>query len=208
MYVKYNCTNTSFVNTNGFCRIYTSISSGNTKFIFTITSLKLDSKSQKVKRQALQSLSTIKLSETQFNMLVEKSKYLLVEWDQGVRKLCLTLLARSCTPSSQSLIQQILGKFTHDRDPRVRTAALCSLIELHKRGIQLGVYLYQHAVDALKDDYKEVREQAIELLCVLANSYPKHIVTQSKSSLTLVDDAFSKICTMVKDFAMPVRQKV
>jgi integrator complex subunit 4 len=104
-------------------------------------------------------------------------------------------------------VVDILRKYTFDRDARVRAASLRSLISLHTTVEPIEVSFYQQAVNCLQDDFQQVREQAMDLMHALAITYPQHIVVHGNQSLTLVEDVFSKLCTMVRDVVVSVRTK-
>lgn len=73
--------------------------------------------------------------------------------------------------------------------------------------MQLSFDLYPEAVNSLHDDTEEVREKGLELITLLAQIYPNRTVTHSGSQLTLVEDAFGKICNAVRDHVVSVRTK-
>ena len=86
---------------------------------------------------------------------------------------------------------------------------MTALLELHRRGHKLGVWIYSSLTLALKDDYEEVRLEAIILIWVLCNLYGNFKVSTSneRATLRLVDDGFVKVCDMINDVSVRVRAK-
>lgn len=68
-------------------------------------------------------------------------------------------------------IIKILREFSHYFDPRVRCAALESILFLHERGIKLDISLYCEFCEGLSDDYEGCRMASIKLLEVLSHIY-------------------------------------
>ncbi|KAM9317897.1 integrator complex subunit 4 [Pholidichthys leucotaenia] len=142
----------------------------------------------------------------------------------GVRVKCLQLLGclgvvdaplnKDDAPSSSSSsssglrdIQSIISDYFGDQDPRVRTAALKAMLQLHERGIRVHQIIYEQACRLLSDDYEQVRSAAVQMVWVLSQLYPESIVPIPSSSeeIRLVDDAFGKISHMVSDGSWMVR---
>ncbi|XP_037533649.1 integrator complex subunit 4 [Nematolebias whitei] len=140
----------------------------------------------------------------------------------GVRNKCLQLLG--ClglvdTPltkdsegpgSSQGAVrdvQSIISNYFADQDPRVRTAALKAMLQLHERGMKIHQIIYEQACRLLSDDYEQVRSAAVQMVWVLSQLYPESIVPipSSNEEIRLVDDAFGKISHMVSDGSWMVR---
>ncbi|XP_026230812.1 integrator complex subunit 4 [Anabas testudineus] len=140
----------------------------------------------------------------------------------GVRNKCLQLLG--ClgmvdTPLNKdnealgSLIggmkdvQSIISDYFGDQDPRVRTAALKAMLQLHERGMKIHQIIYDQACRLLSDDYEQVRSAAVQMVWVLSQLYPESIVPipSSNEEIRLVDDAFGKISHMVSDGSWMVR---
>ncbi|XP_017286580.1 integrator complex subunit 4 [Kryptolebias marmoratus] len=140
----------------------------------------------------------------------------------GVRNKCLQLLG--ClglvdTPlgkdgegpgSSQGGVrdvQSIISNYFADQDPRVRTAALKAMLQLHERGMKIHQIIYEQACRLLSDDYEQVRSAAVQMVWVLSQLYPESIVPipSSNEEIRLVDDAFGKISHMVSDGSWMVR---
>ncbi|CAG8615335.1 3538_t:CDS:1 [Ambispora leptoticha] len=107
-------------------------------------------------------------------------------------------------------IQTIIHNFVCDPDPRVRHTALTMLVELHHRRSILDLKWYQLSINCLKDDYEQVRSAALSLVWVLSGLYPNEKIplsNGSKESISLVDDAFIKICDMISDGSVKIRSK-
>lgn len=101
-----------------------------------------------------------------------------------------------------------LCNYTIDSHPRVRQAALSVIQRQHTMGNRLPVEVYDDCVVASKDDYEQVRLIAIELIWTISSMYPKHpVIIQGQQSIRLVDDGFVKICDMVNDTSVVVRQR-
>lgn len=139
----------------------------------------------------------------------------------GVRNKCLQLLG--ClgmvdTPLSKDEglgaplggvrdVQNIISDYFGDQDPRVRTAALKAMLQLHERGMKIHDIIYDQACRLLSDDYEQVRSAAVQMVWVLSQLYPESIVPipSSNEEIRLVDDAFGKISHMVSDGSWMVR---
>ncbi|CAG8494207.1 2471_t:CDS:10 [Acaulospora morrowiae] len=108
-------------------------------------------------------------------------------------------------------IRDVIRRFGSDPDPRVRSASLKALLQLHLRGCKLDRSLYNMCVTCLSDDYEEVRIEALSLIWVLSTIYPEHMTTYvlddgKTQQIRLLDDAFIKICDMVYDGSVKVRK--
>ncbi|CAG8591966.1 4838_t:CDS:10, partial [Paraglomus brasilianum] len=113
---------------------------------------------------------------------------------------------------SEQEIQTIIRNYGTDVDPRVRRTALKSLLRLHQRGCKLELSLYDLCKESLKDDYEEVRIEALNLIWVLSSLYPDSSVkpfldNSLDKSVRLVDDAFVRICDIISDVSVNVRSK-
>uniref|UniRef100_A0A8D2IZI5 Integrator complex subunit 4 n=1 Tax=Varanus komodoensis TaxID=61221 RepID=A0A8D2IZI5_VARKO len=141
----------------------------------------------------------------------------LTDSSHGVRNKCLLLLGclgtveKSVLKEAESQppkdVQKIIGDHFRDQDPRVRTAAIKAMLQLHERGLKLQQTIYSQACKLLTDDYEQVRSAAVQLTWVLSQLYPESIVPipSSNEEIRLVDDAFGKICHMVSDGSWVVR---
>lgn len=141
----------------------------------------------------------------------------LTDTSHGVRNKCLQLLGnlgsleKSVTKDAEGLaardVQKIIGDYFSDQDPRVRTAAIKAMLQLHERGLKLHQTIYNQACKLLSDDYEQVRSAAVQLIWVVSQLYPESIVPipSSNEEIRLVDDAFGKICHMVSDGSWVVR---
>ncbi|KAL2096483.1 hypothetical protein ACEWY4_008631 [Coilia grayii] len=141
----------------------------------------------------------------------------------GVRNKCLQLLgclgtvdkpltkdsdATSATTGAPSRdVQSVISDYFADQDPRVRTAAIKAMLQLHDRGMKLQQTVYNQACKLLNDDYEQVRSAAVQMVWVLSQLYPESIVPipSSNEEIRLVDDSFGKICHMVSDGSWVVR---
>uniref|UniRef100_A0A3Q3GC62 Integrator complex subunit 4 n=1 Tax=Labrus bergylta TaxID=56723 RepID=A0A3Q3GC62_9LABR len=85
----------------------------------------------------------------------------------GVRNKCLQLLGclgvmdtpltkENEGPGSRD-VQSIISDYFGDQDPRVRTAAIKAMLQLHERGIKIHDIIYEQACRLLSDDYEQVR---------------------------------------------------
>ncbi|KAL6115657.1 ints4 [Pungitius sinensis] len=104
-------------------------------------------------------------------------------------------------------VQSIISDYFGDQDPRVRTAALKAMLQLHERGMKIHEIIYDQACRLLTDDYEQVRSAAVQMVWVLSQLYPESIVPipSSNEEIRLVDDAFGKISHMVSDGSWMVR---
>ncbi|XP_060903234.1 integrator complex subunit 4 [Labrus mixtus] len=140
----------------------------------------------------------------------------------GVRNKCLQLLGclgvmdtpltKENEGPSTSLggsrdVQSIISDYFGDQDPRVRTAAIKAMLQLHERGIKIHDIIYEQACRLLSDDYEQVRSAAVQMGWVLSQLYPESIVPipSSNEEIRLVDDVFGKISHMVSDGSWMVR---
>uniref|UniRef100_A0A3Q3G7J7 Integrator complex subunit 4 n=1 Tax=Labrus bergylta TaxID=56723 RepID=A0A3Q3G7J7_9LABR len=135
----------------------------------------------------------------------------------GVRNKCLQLLGclgvmdtpltkENEGPGSRD-VQSIISDYFGDQDPRVRTAAIKAMLQLHERGIKIHDIIYEQACRLLSDDYEQVRSAAVQMGWVLSQLYPESIVPipSSNEEIRLVDDVFGKISHMVSDGSWMVR---
>ncbi|XP_009866294.1 PREDICTED: integrator complex subunit 4 [Apaloderma vittatum] len=179
------------------------------------------SKSHQVLAQLLDTLLVIgtKLTENPSvrMRLVEVACKHLTDSSHGVRNKCLQLIgclgpvekgaAKEVESQAAKDVQKIIGDHFNDQDPRVRTAAIKAMLQLHERGLKLHQAIYGQACKLLADDYEQVRSAAVQLIWVLSQLYPESIVPipSSNEEIRLVDDAFGKICHMVSDGSWVVR---
>ncbi|XP_039600167.1 integrator complex subunit 4 [Polypterus senegalus] len=178
-------------------------------------------KSHQVLAQLLDTLLVIGVqlpeSQTIRVRLVEVACRHLTDTSFGVRNKCLQLMGflgtveKQCSKEMECLpvqdVQKIIGDHFSDQDPRVRTAAIKAMLQLHERGMKLQQNIYSQACKLLTDDYEQVRSAAVQLVWVLSQLYPESIVPipSSNEEIRLVDDAFGKICHMVNDGSWVVR---
>ncbi|MBN3309563.1 INT4 protein, partial [Amia calva] len=178
-------------------------------------------KSHQVLAQLLDTLLVIgtQLPESQALrlQLVEVACKHLTDTYFGVRNKCLQLLG--CLGSVEKPkskeneivavkdVLTIISDYFGDQDPRVRTAAIKAMLQLHERGIKLQQTIYSQACRLLSDDYEQVRSAAVQMVWVLSQLYPESIVPipSSNEEIRLVDDSFGKISHMVSDGSWVVR---
>ncbi|KNC79049.1 hypothetical protein SARC_08547 [Sphaeroforma arctica JP610] len=103
-------------------------------------------------------------------------------------------------------IRRLTLSFCDDTDARVRHTALNVASASYRRGVVMGIDVYQAAVHALDDASPEVRMQAINVVWVCANTSPDAKIDQGTET-RMVDDAFAKICDLVNDVEVPVRER-
>lgn len=142
--------------------------------------------------------------------LVALAKQYLCDTSQAVKCHCLQLIGRLLPleggKEQAQVMLRLVGHYTHYQDPRVRTAAFEAMLELHERGLKLDSSLYSEVVEALRDDYEIVRRMAMQLICVLAITYPDNILTlPGEQQIRLADDAFGKLCSCISDLSPHVR---
>ncbi|KAI7834504.1 armadillo-type protein [Kickxella alabastrina] len=105
----------------------------------------------------------------------------------------------------------IVCKYTTDAHPKVRQTALYAILREYMMGVELPVEMYDECVVATKDDFEQVRLVAVELIWAISSAYPEYPVVIQKykvsDSIRLLDDAFVKICDMVNDSSVVVRQR-
>ncbi|KAJ1799088.1 hypothetical protein LPJ59_002071, partial [Coemansia sp. RSA 2399] len=108
------------------------------------------------------------------------------------------------------LFETVCG-YTADSHPKVRQTALAAILRQHTMGVELPVDTYDDCVAATKDDFEQVRLVAVELLWAISSTFPEYPVVIRKhrggETIRLLDDAFVKICDMVNDGSVVVRQR-
>ncbi|XP_019487192.1 PREDICTED: integrator complex subunit 4-like, partial [Hipposideros armiger] len=131
----------------------------------------------------------------------------LADTSHGVRNKCLQLLGnlgsleKTVTKDTDSLavrdVQKIIGDYFSDQDPRVRTAAIKAMLQLHERGLKLHQTIYNQVIEPV----------ALGFCFVICGFFYFSIVPipSSNEEIRLVDDAFGKICHMVSDCSWVVR---
>ncbi|XP_012658427.1 integrator complex subunit 4 [Otolemur garnettii] len=107
----------------------------------------------------------------------------LTDTSHGVRNKCLQLLGnlgsleKSVTKDVEGLatrdIQKIIGDYFSDQEPRVRTAAIKAMLQLHEKGLKLHQTIYSQACKLLSDDFEQVRSAAVQLIWVISQLYPE-----------------------------------
>lgn len=139
----------------------------------------------------------------------------------GVRNKCLEMLGCLGTvdsPLSRDVeghtslsgsrdVQSVISDYFADQEPRVRTAAIKAMLQLHDRGMKINQIIYDQACRLLSDDYEQVRSAAVQMVWVLSQLYPESIVPipSSNEEVRLVDDSFGKISHMISDGSWMVR---
>nr|XP_020666602.1 integrator complex subunit 4 [Pogona vitticeps] len=113
----------------------------------------------------------------------------LTDSSHGVRNKCLLLIGclgtvekgvvKEAEGQPPKDVQKIIGDHFNDQDPRVRTAAIKAMLQLHERGLKLQQNIY--------------------------NQVTIVPIPSSNEEIRLVDDAFGKICHMVSDGSWVVR---
>ncbi|XP_056467364.1 integrator complex subunit 4 [Gadus chalcogrammus] len=153
--------------------------------------------------------------------LIEMACKHLADTYFGVRNKCLEVLGHLGTvdsplsrdgeahPSLSGLrdVQSVISDYFGDQEPRVRTAAIKAMLQLHERGMKINQIIYEQACRLLSDDYEQVRSAAVQMVWVLSQLYPESIVPipSSNEEVRLVDDSFGKISHMVNDGSWMVR---
>ncbi|GLH06977.1 Integrator complex subunit 4 [Gryllus bimaculatus] len=144
--------------------------------------------------------------------LVLVAKQYLSDTSHLVKCKCLELIGElqplgGTGETGAQAVLRLIGDYSHSEEARVRSAAFRTMITLHQRGLRLDPTLYSEVCLALKDDYEIVRQAALQLVWILGQSYPEHLVQvpDSDEQLRMVDDAFSKLCVMINDLSMRVR---
>uniref|UniRef100_A0A6B2KXX4 Clathrin/coatomer adaptor adaptin-like N-terminal domain-containing protein n=1 Tax=Arcella intermedia TaxID=1963864 RepID=A0A6B2KXX4_9EUKA len=164
--------------------------------------------SPKLQNSILQALQFISSSKNvDWHRVNRVVIHLLSKKDPTVRALALRFLATRSKVNLTNL-QSLLGEFSQDSDPRVRTVALKGFETSHQRGGVLdSESLYEFGILSLNDDDLNVRVEGIKFLWIMANLYP-HRVVQIKNQgpkVTLVNYVFQKICSCLYDTSSRVR---
>ncbi|KAK6195746.1 hypothetical protein SNE40_001107 [Patella caerulea] len=187
------------------------------EFINGLMSLINTEKSHKVQSGLIAALTTAGKSLANnaavIQELVEKAVQMLKNSSHFVRSKCLILIGQLGSSDYKTElgmvfnVQDILGDFTQDQDPRVRSSSLQAMLSLHQRGIQLDQKVYQQACNSLVDDHEAGRMAAVKLLWVLSHLYPEVPVSgpEAGEEIRMVDDGFAKICNMMNDISVKVR---
>ncbi|KAL0490803.1 hypothetical protein AKO1_009629 [Acrasis kona] len=108
----------------------------------------------------------------------------------------------SKTSSSQSTFISSMS----DRDGRVRAQSIRSLstfLTIHQNDENDITSAHDVIVHALSDDDFRVRSEAMRLMVQITNKHPQQSSITSK--LMLIEDAFVRLCTMVRDYDVNVR---
>ncbi|KAJ2002567.1 hypothetical protein H4R26_003535, partial [Coemansia thaxteri] len=126
--------------------------------------------------------------------------------------LAILAIAKPCEQTSVSgEVFSTICSYNTDAHPKVRQAALRAIQRQHMMGATLPVELYDECVVATKDDFEQVRLVAVELVWVISSAYPEYPVViqkyKAEETIRLLDDAFVKICDMVNDSSVIVRQR-
>ncbi|CAL8352392.1 unnamed protein product [Lota lota] len=152
--------------------------------------------------------------------LIEMACKHLADTYFGVRNKCLEVLGhlgtvdsplsrdREAHPSLRLRdVQSVISDYFGDQEPRVRTAAIKAMLQLHERGMKINQIIYDQACRLLSDDYEQVRSAAVQMVWVLSQLYPESIVPipSSNEEVRLVDDSFGKISHMISDGSWMVR---
>lgn len=126
--------------------------------------------------------SSLPNNEKTQNLIIATRHLLLNNSSHIVKKQALVLLAYLAPvigdgdslsdgqSECQSLIK-LLREYSHYFDPRVRAAALSSMIHLHERGFKLDISLYCEFCEALINDHENCRIHAIKLIQILTKSF-------------------------------------
>ncbi|XP_054278169.1 integrator complex subunit 4-like [Macrosteles quadrilineatus] len=142
------------------------------------------------------------------NKLIALAKQYLSDTSHLVKQKALDVLGELLPITQQAeTTLRLIGDYTLSQDARVRSTAFNTMVVLHNRGLKLPASLYKETCEALKDDYEIVRRSALQLIYLLAITYPEHptMLADTEEELRLVDDAFGKICNAVNDLSMRVR---
>ncbi|KAJ2080574.1 hypothetical protein H4R24_002980 [Coemansia sp. RSA 988] len=127
-----------------------------------------------------------------------------------LRSASLLVLSAMQGPAPDTVLEAMC-RYCSDSHPKVRQAALGGILQQHMMGVGLAVEMYDDFVVATKDDFEQVRLVAMELVWAISSSWPEHpvVIQQHGTSETirLLDDAFVKLCDMVNDSSVVVRQR-
>ncbi|KFW65679.1 Integrator complex subunit 4, partial [Pygoscelis adeliae] len=178
-------------------------------------------KSHQVLAQLLDTLLVIgtKLTENPSvrMRLVEVACKHLTDSSHGVRNKCLQLIgclgpvekgvAKEVESQAAKDVQKIIGDHFNDQDPRVRTAAIKAMLQLHERGLKLQQAIYSQVCAVVADGVRQERSNNTLLIENRLQEIKVSIVPipSSNEEIRLVDDAFGKICHMVSDGSWVVR---
>ncbi|KAF6036687.1 INTS4 [Bugula neritina] len=166
-------------------------------------------------------LLTAKLKDdpSHYQTMMNVAKQCLTDLTSSVRASSLLLLGdiikygrKAGLPFEDTLgMQLIVIGFIKDPEPRVRSIALETLLDLHSCGTSLESTVYDQASYAANDDYERVRIAALNLICTLAVDTPTRLLplTSKKGglsqSIVMLDDGFAKVCDAINDVSFIVR---
>ncbi|XP_065337471.1 integrator complex subunit 4 [Cloeon dipterum] len=146
--------------------------------------------------------------------LVALAKQYLCDTSHTVKCKCLEVIGillpidgPNFKESSLAMLK-FISSYTNYQEPRVRSSAFNSMIILHERGLKIDPSLYEELCNALKDDYEIVRKNAMNLIWILASTYPDNILNLAGTSdqeIRLADDAFGRLSSCMNDLSMNVR---
>uniref|UniRef100_A0A8C6XHW7 Integrator complex subunit 4 n=1 Tax=Naja naja TaxID=35670 RepID=A0A8C6XHW7_NAJNA len=122
-------------------------------------------------------------------------------WHKPVQVVPVVLSTLGAVPKDLD-VQKIIGDHFSDQDPRVRSAAIKAMLQLHERGLKLQQAIYNQVMIM-----SYITLAKVQLTWVLSQLYAESIVPipSSNEEIRLVDDAFGKICHMVSDGSWVVR---
>ncbi|KAI0227854.1 Integrator complex subunit 4 [Lamellibrachia satsuma] len=186
-----------------------------------LTAMIKSKESQKVTAQIIASLLLIGRSRPQNTKLHQQLVQLAVQnlhlSSHLVRCKCLELIGSLASADMLKSdgteldgghdLAEILGDYTQDVDPRVRTCAFQAMLSWHQRGTRLEQRVYRLACRALEDHHEGVRLVVVKLIWVLSQLYPESLIKKSETDegIRMIDDGFAQICDMVNDLSMKVR---
>lgn len=140
---------------------------------------------------------------------IEKAVEVIYDPCHALRMECLNLIGHlNHVTSSQESLLLMVTDFCSDCDPRVRRAAIQSLLTMFKKGVDLDVTVYNKSCDLLQDDDDSVRYVAVQLVYSLGMKLENSTVPLAQDpniQLKIEDDSFIKICQMITDTSVTVR---
>eukprot|EP00873_Tetraselmis_striata_P037183 jgi/Tetstr1/457447/TSEL_044031.t1 len=173
-----------------------------------LTILQDDCESRACREAALSVLAKHASRMSSLQGLLPASLACLREESFQLRSKALQLLSALDSATAEAVLP-VLRSFASDSHAVVRREALLGLLARHAtEQAELGPADYTVALTACDDDHEGVRLAALDVMATCAQARRDDIIGQRFGQpLRLVDDAFVRICNLVTDGSVRVRER-